>query len=82
MEQSPTTLYPSKSPYDTTHVCERSNIRSQLQLSLVSSILCTDLSYDACIWFSHISNQKKKVVVWNGVHSASWVQLKSYLIEK
>jgi hypothetical protein len=26
--------------------------------------------------------QKKKVVVWNGLHSASWVQLRSYLIEK
>jgi hypothetical protein len=26
--------------------------------------------------------QKKKWLVWNGVHSASWVQLRSYLIEK
>jgi hypothetical protein len=26
--------------------------------------------------------QKKKYWVWNGVHSASWVQLRSYLIEK
>jgi hypothetical protein len=26
--------------------------------------------------------QKKKLWVWNGVHSASWVQLRRYLIEK
>jgi hypothetical protein len=26
--------------------------------------------------------QKKKYWVWNGIHSASWVQLRSYLIEK
>jgi hypothetical protein len=26
--------------------------------------------------------QKKKQWLWNGVHSASWVQLRSYLIEK
>jgi hypothetical protein len=26
--------------------------------------------------------QKKKEWVWNGVHSASWVQMRSYLIEK
>jgi hypothetical protein len=26
--------------------------------------------------------QKKKEWVWNGVHSASWVQQRSYLIEK
>jgi hypothetical protein len=25
---------------------------------------------------------KEKEWVWNGVHSASWVQLRSYLIEK
>jgi hypothetical protein len=28
----------------------------------------------------HYQN-KKKVVVWNGVHSASWVQLRSYCLE-
>jgi hypothetical protein len=28
------------------------------------------------------TTKKKKYWVWNGVHSASWVQLRSYLIEK
>jgi hypothetical protein len=31
---------------------------------------------------SSIHYQKKKLWVWNGVHSASWVQLRSCLIEK
>jgi hypothetical protein len=28
------------------------------------------------------TTRKKTLWVWNGVHSASWVQLRSYLIEK
>jgi hypothetical protein len=32
--------------------------------------------------FDSRTSRKKKWWVWNGVHSASWVQLRSYLIEK
>jgi hypothetical protein len=43
-----------------------------------SEFLATDM--EARVRFPALP--EKKLWVWNGVHSASWVQLRSYLIEK
>jgi hypothetical protein len=61
--------------------CSSPRLRTALPRATLPAIQCHVMHWNGCETWS-LTLREVVMWVWNGVHSASWVQLRSYLIEK